>query len=236
MKIKILLRLGVFYLLLLFVGLPKAIAQVDLPSASIEIKGKEINKVPQEVQVAPFDYKKQDTRIKSGTLFFDSKMKLSDPFTAKEKRTIRFVEGNDFAKKDYTALEKKMNKDAVTQRKDVELSPEFYKDQNLGEFRSGSKFVNFVYRDHQYVDGDRVSVTINDTIINPNVWLSGEFRGFYIDLKKGFNKIDITALNQGSSGPNTAQFIMYDDKRNVISSNIWNLATGVTASVIIIKD
>ena len=46
----------------------------------------------------------------------------------------------------------------------------------------------------------------------------------------------MTALNQGTSGPNTAQFIMYDDQENEISSNIWNLATGVTASVIIIKD
>ena len=81
-----------------------------------------------------------------------------------------------------------------------------------------------------------MSVSINDTIVNPNVWLAGEFRGFYIDLKKGFNKIEIKALNQGTSGPNTAQFVMYDDKKNVISSNIWNLATGVTASVIIIKD
>jgi hypothetical protein len=30
--------------------------------------------------------------------------------------------------------------------------------------------------------------------------------------------------------------VMYDDNRQVISTNIWNLATGVTATVIIVKD
>lgn len=236
MKFKNYIRLSFLALFAVCANSIELQAQVDTRSGSIEIKGKEINDVPQEVNVAPFNFKKKDDRVTSGTLSFKSQVKLTDPFAASEKRTVKFIEGNDFVTKEYKTLENKMNKVAKAKSKDAKLLPEYYKDQNLGEFRSGSKFVNFQYRDHQYVDGDRVSVSINDTVVNPNVWLAGEFRGFYIDLEKGFNKIEITALNQGTSGPNTAQFIMYDDQKNEISSNIWNLATGVTASVIIIKD
>ncbi len=225
-----------FVVLFLLGAINLCTAQVDQRSASIKIDGPNTNKIPKESNISLFDYNKKDNRVNAGSLFIKNEINLSDPFAAKEKRTVQFVEGNDFIDKDYSALEKKLNKSVKTPGKEAKLKDEYYKDQNLGQFNSGSAFVNFVYRDHQAVDGDRVSVSINDVVVNPNVWLAGEFRGFYMDLKKGFNKIEITALNQGESGPNTAQFIMYDDQENEISSNIWNLATGVTATVIIIKD
>lgn len=217
---------------LLFVALQSE-AQIDAPSASIEIKGEQINEVPETFFMTPAVPESQKT-IKSGSLVFKSKVKLSDPFKANEKREINFMEGNAFAKKDYSALEKKMN---ASQEKDREkLRPEYYRDQYLGDFKSGSKFVNFTYRDHGAVDGDLVSVSINDTIVHPRIFLQGEFEGFYLDLKKGFNKIEIKALNQGSVGANTAQFVMYDDMKKVISSNTWFLATGFTATVVIVKE
>ena len=49
------------------------------------------------------------------------------------------------------------------------------------------------------------------------------------------NKIDFVALNQGSSGPNTAELRIYDDSENLLSANQWNLATGSTATLIIVK-
>lgn len=211
-------------------------SQVDVPSASIEIKGKTPNDVPEEVFISPTAAPEDNSTISSGSLSIRSKVKLGEPFSGEKKREVEFIQApGDWATKDFSQLEKKMNTSFKTE-KDQSLRPEFYKDQNLGNFNSGSKFVNFVYRDHQYVDGDRVSVKVNDVLVHPNIWLTGEFQGFYFDLKKGFNKIEITALNQGTSGPNTAQFIMYDDQKNVISSNIWNLATGVVATVIIVKD
>ena len=48
--------------------------------------------------------------------------------------------------------------------------------------------------------------------------------------------IDITALNQGDSGPNTAEFVVYDDKGNVVSSKEWNLLTGVKAKITFINE
>ena len=208
-------------------------AQIDAPSASIEIKGKQPNDVPAPVFVSPTAQEKSSD-IQSGSLVFKSKLKLADPFKSNEKREINFMEGTDFAEKTYTALENKMNN---SQEKDREkLRPEYFRDQYLGDFKSGSKFVNFTYRDHGAVDGDLVSVSVNDTIVHPRIFLEGQFQGFYLDLKKGFNKIEIKALNQGSVGANTAQFVMYDDMKKVISSNTWFLASGYTATIVIVKE
>lgn len=109
-------------------------------------------------------------------------------------------------------------------------------DQFLGDFKSKAKFVNVVYRDHGYVDGDVIQVLINDDIIYPRVYLTGGFKGFKLDLKPGFNKIDFLALNQGESGPNTAEFQVVDDNGNIVSHNQWNLATGVKATIIVVKE
>lgn len=108
--------------------------------------------------------------------------------------------------------------------------------QFLGDFRSNGKFVKIVCRDHQYVDGDRVRILMNDKVVQPNVLLDASYRGIYVDLVPGFNKIDFQALNQGSSGPNTAALAVFDDQGNVISVKEWNLATGVKATMIIVKE
>lgn len=92
-----------------------------------------------------------------------------------------------------------------------------------------------ICRDFEYVDGDRVRILVNDSIIIDNLMLDSTFSGFKLPLSSGFNKIDFTALNQGSSGPNTAELRVYDDKNIMISSNKWNLSTGATATFIVVK-
>ena len=47
------------------------------------------------------------------------------------------------------------------------------------------------------------------------------------------NNIDIVALNQGLAGPNTATFAIYDENDNLITTNDWNLNTGVAAKFVI---
>jgi hypothetical protein len=66
--------------------------------------------------------------------------------------------------------------------------------------------------------------------------LDSDYKGFDIVLEKGFNKIDFEALNQGTSGPNTAQFQVFDDKGALISSSQWNLGTGFKATIILVKE
>jgi len=51
-----------------------------------------------------------------------------------------------------------------------------------------------------------------------------------------FNKVEFEALNQGTSGPNTAEFSIFDDKGAVITSDQWDLATGFKGSIMIIKE
>ncbi|WP_223550715.1 hypothetical protein [Aestuariivivens sp. NBU2969] len=109
-------------------------------------------------------------------------------------------------------------------------------DQYFGDFKSDAEFVNVVYRDHGYTDGDIIQVLVNDDIVHARVYLTGGFKGFKLNLLKGFNKIDFLALNQGESGPNTAEFKVIDDKGIVVSHNQWNLATGVKATVIVVKE
>ena len=136
--------------------------------------------------------------------------------------------------------EKQVNKNLESTRKltpeEVEQRNGSTTDQYFGDFKSKAKFVNIVYRDHGYVDGDIIQVRVNDDVVQANVYLTGGYRGFKLDLQPGFNKIDFVALNQGESGPNTAEFQVVDDLGNLVSSNRWNLATGVKATVIVVKE
>ncbi|MEW7292947.1 hypothetical protein [Aquimarina sp. 2304DJ70-9] len=110
------------------------------------------------------------------------------------------------------------------------------KDQYFGDFKSNGKFVNLVYRDHGEVDGDMVRIFVNDDIIGGRVVLSGGYKTTKINLIKGFNQIDVLALNEGEFSPNTAEFLLYDDQGNLITGNGWNLAMGKRATMIVVKD
>jgi hypothetical protein len=110
------------------------------------------------------------------------------------------------------------------------------KNQHMGDVRTGTSSVRIVYRDHEYPDGDMIRVLVNNQVVVQRIYLESDFSGFDLQLSPGFNKIDFEALNQGESGPNTAEFQVYDDKGNMISSNRWNLATGFKATVILIKE
>lgn len=121
-------------------------------------------------------------------------------------------------------------------KKEEKKKPNNYnKGEYLGDVSTGSAYVNILCRDFEYVDGDRVRISVNDSIIIYNLFLESKFAGFKLPLTKGFNKVDFTALNQGSSGPNTAELRVFDDSNQLISSNQWNLSTGATATFIVVK-
>ena len=54
-------------------------------------------------------------------------------------------------------------------------SNKHYGDMDLGDVKTGGKFVGIVCRDHEYVDGDRVRIFANGNEIEPNVLLTGSF-------------------------------------------------------------
>lgn len=115
-------------------------------------------------------------------------------------------------------------------------SSKHFGDMYLGDIKTNGNFVGVMYRDHEYVDGDRIKVYLNDVVVEHNIFLTAAFKGINLDLKKGFNRIDFEALNQGTSGPNTAQVNVYDDEGKLIHSNMWNLSTGSKATIIVVKE
>jgi hypothetical protein len=127
-------------------------------------------------------------------------------------------------------------KNKLNKKEDNPEGVVYRKNQNLGDFKTGSFTAKVRYRDAAYVDGDEIRVYLNDKVIQYQVNLDNDFKGFEIVLEKGFNKIDFEALNQGSSGPNTAEFQVYDDKGGLISASQWNLGTGFKATIILVKE
>jgi len=121
-------------------------------------------------------------------------------------------------------------------KKDKQFSDEFYSGQNFGTFNTNSKTIEVLCRDHQYVDGDKVALIHNGNVIIHQIYLKENFQSFIIDLVEGQNIIEFQALNQGTSGPNTAHFRVFDENGVVIVENEWNLATGVKATLVVQKE
>ena len=144
----------------------------------------------------------------------------------KEKRPERFINSNDL----YLS---RLNRKETESNKNIN---KFKVDQFLGEIRNDGEYVNIILRDHEYPDGDLIKVQVNENVVMPAILLTEKAKGFKLDLKTGFNVVDFVALNQGSSGPNTAEIIVYDDQGKLVGTNRWNLATGVKATYIIYKN
>lgn len=127
-------------------------------------------------------------------------------------------------------------RDKLNKKEDKSEGLVYRKNQNLGNYSTSSLTAKVRYRDAAYVDGDKIRVYLNDKVIEYQVILDSNFQGFEIVLEKGFNKIDFEALNQGSSGPNTAEFQIYDDNGGLISASQWNLGTGFKATIVVTKE
>ncbi|MEX1382423.1 hypothetical protein [Lutibacter sp.] len=102
---------------------------------------------------------------------------------------------------------------------------------SLGTVRSNTKTVKVECRDYSYVDGDRIRILVNEQVVSDNIGLKANYYVYYITLNKGYNRIDFQALNQGLSGPNTAELNLYDANGNLISSKEWALGTGQNATL-----
>jgi hypothetical protein len=81
-----------------------------------------------------------------------------------------------------------------------------------------------------------VRVYLNEKVVYRNIGLQGNYFIINIDLEEGFNRIDIEALNQGSSGPNTAEFLVFDKQGYKIADKEWNMETNQIATLVVIKD
>ena len=127
----------------------------------------------------------------------------------------------------------RMNKKKGEKNKNADY---FKNDMYLGDFKTGEQNINVVLRDHEYPDGDMIQIRVNDKVVIGSIVLEESFKGVSIELEEGFNRIDFIALNQGESGPNTAELKVYTHSGMLVGSNRWNLATGVKATYIVVKE
>ncbi|WP_310381556.1 hypothetical protein [Flavobacterium sp.] len=192
---------------------------------------------PIDIKVNPPKETKKDSlsridlpKIITPNVFDNSKTKPNNSFQMGVKNDFSLAPKNKFINPG-DAIVQKLNKKPESEDGFV-----YRKNQNLGNFKTKSTTAKILYRDFGEVDGDFIQVYLNDSIIIPEIIMDSEFQSFEVTLEKGFNKIDFKALNQGSSGPNTAEFQVYDEKGILISANQWNLATGFKATIILTKE
>ena len=98
-----------------------------------------------------------------------------------------------------------------------------------------SKYIIIKCRDHEYVDGDRIKLLLNNIVIHPNITLTGSYYTIDIDLIEGYNNIEFVALNEGESSPNTAQLSVFDENGVNLSNNKWLITTGYKARLVVFK-
>ncbi|MFT3796040.1 hypothetical protein [Flavobacterium sp.] len=113
---------------------------------------------------------------------------------------------------------------------------DYRRNQYLGGVKTQSHTSTVRYRDAAAIDGDKIKVYVNDKLVEPEVVMDKEYKGFKIDLNEGINKIDFVAINEGFASPNTAEFQVYNDKGVVIKSSQWNVGTGYKATVLLLKE
>lgn len=128
--------------------------------------------------------------------------------------------------------------DVIKERwaKDAEIRDEYLKDQSLGNVVTKGRFVEVYCRDHQYIDGDKVKIIVNGQVVEETVILTAGFKPVLVNLQDGFNSIQFVALNQGSSGPNTAELRVLSEKGEMLAKKEWNLLTGAKAELIVVKN
>ena len=110
----------------------------------------------------------------------------------------------------------------------------YSRDYYLGDIKTSSKFIRIVCRDHEYEDGDRIKLLLNNSIIHPNISLRNSGYTIDIKLKDGLNTIEFFALNEGSASPNTAELKVFDENSAIIGSGQWLLTTGYKARLIVL--
>lgn len=113
---------------------------------------------------------------------------------------------------------------------------EFRGNQDFGELRTKSEFVDIMAADFGAEDGDRVRVLVNGTVVIPEFTLYNTYKPLRIKLQPGFNNIEFEAMNQGTSGPNTALFLLYDQDSKLLMKGEWGLCTGFKGRVMVVKE
>ncbi len=223
-----------FLLLFFLIGCTSQLfPQLDSTSTSLKI-------ADNQKIIKPLDISLLDTTQQTSVFNFKPKPYLLgfksnvdtyfNPPSLGNKKKTNFMSGDNEDEDDSDILVKKhFNGQDVS---NVQLSSDF----NLGTLHSTSNSVRIEVRDHSLIDGDRIRVYLNQNVLNASVSLKGLYYIIHIDLIKGYNRIDIEALNEGYSGPNTAEIRVFDEKGYLLSEKEWNIRMGQIATLGVVKN
>lgn len=180
-------------------------------------------------------------------LNWDEPAKVETPSNTKSLPYKSIFDKNDDYLKRYSILNQKKGEESVMVQKNEFKNPGdevkdklnketqkgSWEDVFFGKFKVNTRVLKIKTRDHMDPDGDKVRILLNEVTAFNVIYLDSEFKTSLIELREGDNNIDIVALNQGLAGPNTATFAIYDENDNLITTNDWNLNTGVAAKFVI---
>lgn len=162
----------------------------------------------------------------SGSLLLSPQKSKESPFMKTPEKQI------DFTGKSNLIRRKVEIKPNILQREEGYEVPK--RDIFFGDFTVDGDIILYC-RDFGAIDGDRISIIVNGKVEIHDILMLGEYQGFQVFLKPGFNNIEFIALNQGEYSPNTADFKIVNNK-GVVTQGQWNLATGSKAQFVIIKN
>jgi hypothetical protein len=182
-----------------------------------------------QIEFTPQDQEGAEIKSEKITLFGSLK-DIADRFPAYSvipEKKRRGMQGPDPRDRD-VLKSKYWNGQDVSVRK-------FKTSLELGKLETDSNSIRIICRDHSFVDGDRVKLYVNEEVIRRSITLKAGYYSINVQLKDGYNRIDIEALNQGSSGPNTAEFKVLDEKGQLLADKEWNILTGYIATLVVMK-
>ena len=178
---------------------------------------------------APNLFKKSDVVLSSS-----SKYQIGEAKQISMEQTNDFVNPGDRIRDKMTKdLDKTLVREGL--KEDDRLLVKI--DRNFGEIRTKSKYFTVQYRDYIYIDGDLIKATINNQMIGGVMQLYSSYGQFVFNLNEGINTFEMEAYSKGTSGGNTCEFKIYDDKGVLVRSELWdNWDKGVKGKFVIVKE
>ena len=211
-----------FFLILFFLNSLFIFTQ-EISVKIVEIKSLDTN----TINKSSFSLKKIETRgltNKKKNNFFNYNLDFD---ISKKENVIDITNSTDLVTPTWE-IKQKFNEGGQNKSK-------FKADYYLGDIETKSEYIIIKCRDHEYVDGDRIKLMLNNSIIHPNISLTSTFYVIDIDLDDGYNNIDFIALNEGDSSPNTAQLVVLDENGVQLSNKKWLISTGYKAKLVVYK-
>jgi hypothetical protein len=206
-------------------------AQKDNPGGGISIpRGNTISVKPATTITKP-----STTTLSPNSPFAPKPEKRKDfnyaPIVVGEKKSeFSMYQTNDFVNRTEEFAERTKVKPRG------EDSTPYKGNMDLGTIRTKSPYIILHARDFGAQDGDRVKITLNDRTLFSEIILRSDTQPIVITLSEGFNDLRIEALNQGTSGPNTGEFNVFDKDLDKLAGGEWNLVTGFYGKFLIVKE